>query len=458
MYQTYDLTNYQNAFELAITVAGGWAIGSFVMNRQNRFANKKQALLAEVHISYDDETEEIIVTDNSWLVTTDTPFRKADFYDGEIFDANIELFNNGYHNASIEQIKINPKIVADYGVNVVEHEHFKPQKITKYLNKYIIDFGQNFAGFVHFKVKDCAKNKKIIIRHAEVLDRTGDLNIRLLRSAKATITYISNGREFQEYKPSFTYMGFRYISVEGVELDNLEIEAIALYSNLETIGDFKCSNEKLNRLQKNIVWSSKSNFVDIPTDCPQRDERMGWTGDINIFCETAYFNFDMTRFLVKWLIDVKAEQGKGGGIPNTVPSNGYGFPLTMPKMAIDFWGDACITLPLQIYKETGRREILLFMYECMKKYINAEIFWANLFGIGKNRYIFKTIDSLHFGDWLAPDVNNMHAWQHRHKYTATVSLKYCLDKISETAKLLDLQQDKNKFNFLSEKVKNAFKT
>ena len=153
-------------------------------------------------------------------------------------------------------------------------------------------------------------------------------------------------------------MGFRYISVEGIRQEDIEVTALTLYSDIKEIGNFICSDERINRLQRNILWSSKSNFVEIPTDCPQRDERMGWTGDIAVFAPTACFNFDIGRFIKKWLIDVKAEQLPTGGIPNTVPAQGYGFPATMPSMAIDWWGDACVLVPWAQNMAAGDEQVL----------------------------------------------------------------------------------------------------
>ena len=163
--------------------------------------------------------------------------------------------------------------------------------------------------------------------------------------------------------------------------------------------------------------------MDIPTDCPQRDERMGWTGDIAVFAPTALFNFEMSAFLNKWLKDLRSEQLKTGGIPNTIPNQGYGFPITMPKMAIDFWGDAVILVPLALYNATGNLAFLKDNYESMRKYVKACIFWANLLSFGNHRYIWHTPSMLHFGDWVAPDVTKMSAWQKRSIYTATCSLK-----------------------------------
>lgn len=457
MYQVYDLTNkIQNGDKLNIVVAGGWAIGAYVMNRSNRFANDKQALKAEILIEYEDGSIQIIPTDESWLVNSNNQFKMCDFYDGETFDARLNFDTLEYHAASIEKLKVSPKLKADYGVKVVEHETFKPTFIKRIGDKEIYDFGQNFAGIVRFKAKNLKPGQEIIIRHAEVLTENGELDVKLLRSAKASIHYFAKGEKEEIYSPTFTYMGFRYIDVQGINKEDIEIKGVALYSDIDQCGDFDCSNDLINRLQKNIEWSSKSNFIDIPTDCPQRDERMGWTGDINVFAPTAYFNFAMTRFLNKWLKDVRAEQGKGGGIPNTVPSNSYGFPLTMPLMAIDFWGDACVNIPYDIYFETGDIDSLTDNYDTMKKYVDAESFWARLLSFGDNKYIFKTINMLHFGDWVAPDVNSMFAWQARHKWTATASMKLCSDKVSEIAKILNHKDEELYYKELSSSTSKAY--
>ncbi len=457
MYQVYDLTNdLKNNDKLNIVVAGGWAIGCFVMNRKNRNAHDRQALKAELLIEYEDGSVQIIPTDETWLVNSKNQFVASDFYDGETYDARLGFDKLEYHKATLEEVSISPTLKADYGVEVIEHEVFKPKYINKINGREIYDFGQNFAGIVRFKAKNLKEGQEIIIRHAEVLTKDGELDVKLLRSAKASLHYIAKGEKEEIYSPTFTYMGFRYIDITGINKEDIEIEGVALYSDLDQYGDFNCSNELINRLQKNIEWSSKSNFIDIPTDCPQRDERMGRTGDINVFSRTAYFNFDMTRFLNKWIEDVRAEQGRGGGIPNTVPKNGYGFPLTMPLMAIDFWGDACINVPYNVYFETGDLTSLTKNFEMMKSYVKAEAFWSKLFSLGDNRYIFKTINMLHFGDWVAPDVIKMSSWQARHKWTATASMKLCSDKVSEIAKILKNKDDEIYFNSLSEATAKAY--
>lgn len=452
-YQTYDVTPFMTGHDaLTATVAGGWAVGSFVFTRKNRVTADRQALLAELRIEYEDGSVEVIGTDSSWQVTEDSPVRMADIYDGETYDATKET--TGWHNAAPETLKITPAITAEYGAPVKAHEVMRPMAITTAKDGEVIyDFGQNFAGVIHMKLNGKA-GQVITVRHAEILNPDGTLNTTFLRTAKATATYICRDGE-QEYSPRFSYMGFRYAGVKGIDPKELEIEAVALCSDVAQHGGFHCSDEMLNKLQSNITWSAKSNFVDIPTDCPQRDERMGWTGDINVFAPTALYNFELSRFLEKWLRDVKAEQLPTGGLPNTVPVQGYGFPATMPEMAVDWWGDACVNVPWALYEATGNVDILRAMYPTMQKYVKACRFWAG-FGIGKHRYIWHTPAVLHFGDWVAPDVPKMSQWQGRSRYTATASLCNTSGRLAKIARLLGKDEDAAQYETLSAKVADAY--
>ena len=456
-YQTYDVTEcLKEHNQLTAVVAGGWAVGSFVFTRKNRVTADRQALLMELHIHYEDGTEEVIGTNDSWEVTEEGNFREADIYDGETFDATVNLDKITWRKAKKENLRVHPDILASYGAPVRAHEQMEAKRISENAGELIYDFGQNFAGVVQLHIKGHS-GQKIIVKHAEILNPDGTLNTAFLRTAKACATYICEDGE-QNYSPSLTYMGFRYISVVGIEKENVEVSAAALYSDMEQIGEFSCSNEKLNRLQQNIVWSSKSNFMDIPTDCPQRDERMGWTGDIAVFSPTACYNFDMSRFLDKWLKDVQAEQLSTGGIPNTVPAQGYGFPATMPTMALDFWGDACVLVPWAEYQARGDKRILEKCYPMMKKYVKACRFWAGLTGIGKNRYIWHTPSVLHFGDWVAPDVPKMSQWQGRSRWTATASLRNTSRITAKIAGILGEKEDEKQFAELSEHVADAYRS
>lgn len=259
----------------------------------------------------------------------------------------------------------------------------------------------------------------------------------------------------QTFSPRLTYMGFRYVSVEGVDRDHLRVAALALYSDLRETGSFSCSDERLNRLQENIRWGAKSNFVDIPTDCPQRDERMGWTGDIAVFAPTSCYNFDMGRFLRKWLRDVRSEQRRGGGIPVTVPAQGFGFPTTIPAMAVDFWGDACVLVPWALYQAEGDEDVLRENFDTMKRYVDACRFWAGL-GVGDHHYIWHTPAPLHFGDWVAPDVPQMGQWQARSKWTATASLRNTSSLVARIAHILGDREAEERYGRLSERVARAY--
>ena len=456
-YQTYDVTDaLQSENVIDVIVAGGWAVGSFVYTRVNRVAADRQALLLELRVTYTDGTSEVFGTDETWKVTEDGKFRMADLYDGETYDATVDENKIAWRNAIVEVPRTHPEPRAEIGAPVVAHERMTPVSCNKVGAAWIYDFGQNFAGVVSLKLTG-KRGQVVIVRHAEVLNPDGSLNVTFLRTAKATATYTCTDGE-QAYTPKLTYMGFRYVSVEGIEPEKVTVEALALYSEMEQIGSFSCSNEMLNQLQSNIVWGAKSNLVDIPTDCPQRDERMGWTGDIAVFGPTACFNFEIGRFLDKWLADVRAEQTKGGGLPNTVPANGFHFPMTMPDMAIDWWGDACVLVPWTQYQVSGDKTVLTENYEMMKKYVKACKFWANLIGVGKQRYIWHTPATFHFGDWVAPDVPKMTQWQKRSKWTATASLCHTSSVVAKVADLLDKPEEAKYYRTLSEKVADAYES
>lgn len=457
-YQTYDVTEQLKSSEgmeneLIAVVGGGWAVGSFTYKRVNRNYADRQALLCELRITYEDGSEEIIGTDESWEVTLDGAVRETEFYNGEIYDATVDMDKIAWHKASREQVKLQPEILAQYGAQVKAHEVFHPVSVTKAPSGVVIyDFGQNFAGVISAKIKG-KKGQKITFRHAEIL-MDGELFTKPLRSAKQEAVYICRDGE-QTWSPRMTYMGFRYVSMEGAEEQDVELSAIALYSDVEDNGEFSCSNELVNKLQSSIRWGAKSNFVDIPTDCPQRDERMGWTGDIALFSPTAAYNFDMSRFLEKWFKDVRSEQNKGGGIPVTVPLVVVpGQWEIMIPMAVDHWGDACILAPWAEYKMRGDLGLLKTMYPTMKRYMKACKFWASLGSVGKHKYIWKLLH--HYGDWCAPGIG-MWAWMGRGKWTATACMSHSSKILSQIAELLGEKEDAVYYRNLSEKTAEAYR-
>ena len=453
-YQFFDITNNVKTINyIRVDVAGGWAVGSYVMNRVNRISENKQSLSLKILIEYIDGTKEEIESNDLWFVSINTPYLDADLYDGEMFDATKNYDN--YVEAKIIKPRSRPLIKAMYGEPIVKINEIVPTYLYKSKNQIIYDLKQNIAGVIFLHIKKAVKGQKIIVHHAEILNHDKSLNTSFLRSAKARIEYICKDGE-QIYSPTFTYMGFRYISIEGIDRSDIEVKALVLSSNLIEKSTFECDNKLINRLNENIRYSSLANFLDIPTDCPQRDERMGWTGDIAVFAPTALYNLELEAFLKKWLLDLRSEQLKTGGVPNTIPSQGYGFPLTMPKMAIDFWGDASLMVPFSLFKATGDINIIKESYSSMKKYVNACLFWAHLLSFGHRRYIWHTPAIFHFGDWIAPDVSKMSDWQKRSIYTATASLKNTSSILVEAAKILNKKDDVDKYSKIINKIDAAF--
>lgn len=453
-YQTYDVTEQlSQSNEIIAVVGGGWAVGAFTYKRQNRVYANRQALKCECLISYIDGSQEWIASDDSWQVTLDGQYVETEFYNGEIFDARVHLDQIAWRKAALEKVKLNPQLIAQYGEPVRAHEVFEPLSVSRKGNKLIYDFGQNFAGVIEANIKG-HRDQKITFKHAEVL-MEGDLFTEPLRTAKQEAIYYCVEGD-QTYSPRMTYMGFRYVSVEGIDEADLQLKAIALYSDIEETGDFECSYPLINQLQKSIKWGAKSNFVDIPTDCPQRDERMGWTGDIALFASTAAFNFNTRRFLEKWLKDVKVEQTRGGGIPVTVPL--VRVPMQweiMIPMAVDHWGDACILVPWAEYMTRGDVSILKEMYPTMKKYIKACEFWAGLFSVGKRKHIWKLLH--HYGDWVAPE-SGLWDWMGRGKWTATACLSNSSRILSQIADLLGHQEDASYYQKLSQETADAYRS
>lgn len=453
-YQCYDVTDLiQKENRIMAVVAGGWAAGSYTYGRMNRLYTDRQAFLCELQIIYEDGSVEVISTDRTWQVTEEGNYRAAEFYDGEVYDASVDLERAEWRSAGIEKVKIHPELKIQYGVPVRAREKLLPVSVTRAGSGMLIyDFGQNFAGVISAKIRGI-KGQKVIFRHAEIL-MDGELFTEPLRTAKQQAVYICRDGE-QEYQPRLTYMGLRYVGVEGIDESDLELAAYAVYSDIKLSGDFRCSDERLNKLQKCILWGARSNFVDIPTDCPQRDERLGWTGDIALFSPTAAFNFDMSRFFDKWLKDMKSEQGRGGGIPMIVPH------VTIPTqfemivtMAVDHWGDACILVPWAEYRARGNKELLRKMYPVMKKYLKACEFWTKRSSPGRKHKIWRLL--FHYGDWCAPDTG-FHGWMKRGKWTATACLAHSANIVSEIAGLLGENEDQEYYRNLSMRTAEAYR-
>ena len=440
--------------ELLAVVAGGWAVGRTThvddtTKSKSKLSADRQALLCELHVEYGDGQRDVFGSDGRWEVSEDGPWRFADFFDGEVYDARRSLHQLNWRPAAEEKLRVKPKLSVRYGLPVTAHETLEPVAWTEAPSgELICDFGQNIAGVLFLKLRGKA-GREIVIRHAEAL-QNGELYVQNLRSAKQELRYICRDGE-QEYSPRFTYMGFRYAGIRGVSREDLELKAVAVYSDLETAGAFRCSNEDLNQLQSNLSWSGKDNFVDIPTDCPQRDERQGWTGDIALFSPTACFNFDMSRFLEKWLRDLASEQTATGAIPFVVPAR----KGVTPTLTTSCWGDSSILVPWALYMANGDRGLLERQYPSMKKYLADVKRWASLsLPFHGSRCILKL--PFQFGDWCAP-YGTLPDWLSKGPWIGTAYFYRSSLLMSRIALILGKEEDSRRYAAQAEKIRSVFR-
>ncbi|HEX7906006.1 MAG TPA: family 78 glycoside hydrolase catalytic domain, partial [Chitinophagaceae bacterium] len=329
-YQAYDVTGLlkDGANAIAVTLGDGWYRGNFSFDRRRNIYGKDIALLFQLEIVYADGTTATVASDASWKSSTGA-IRSNGIYLGETIDARQEKNGwtvAGYNDNNWTAVKTanfsKDILVATYNEPIKKHETFAPVKvITTPKEEKVIDFGQNLVGWVRLKVKGKAGDT-IKISHAEVLDKKGNFYTDNLRGAKAQAVYVLKGNAEELFEPHFTFFGFRYIKVEGItgELQPENFTAVALYSDMQQTGSFTSSDSLINQLQHNIEWGLRGNFLDVPTDCPQRDERMGWTGDAQAFFRTATFLRGVNNFFSKWLKDLSADQLKTGSVPHVIPN------------------------------------------------------------------------------------------------------------------------------------------
>jgi len=389
-YQEYDVADLlETDNTLEITVGRGWS-GVFTWYRHDAYpCYPSTAVICAIKLRFENGAEEVILSDESFEAAKSN-ILYSDIYDGEIYDAR--AYKKEWAPAAIIDY---PKdiLIPQQGEYVREIEEIKPVKYIKTLmNDKIIDFGQNLVGYVRLNINR-PDGTVLEMRHSEVLREKGSYVFYTdnLRSALQRVTYITGGGE-TEYKPHFTFQGFRYIRLDKWAGDvNLEdFTAVVVHSDMKRTGYFECSNEKVNKLFENIIWGQRGNFLDVPTDCPQRDERCGWTGDAQVFVRAASYNFDVKRFFEKWLADMAAEQFDDGGIPAVVPN-----PIGEIYANSAAWGDAAAICPWQIYLTYGDTSILAAQFECMEK-------WVNYIRDEADDNLIWT-DGIHFGDWLALD-------------------------------------------------------
>ncbi len=444
-YQTYDVTALLGADNvLCVTVANGWARGQMAVRHDiPDMYYTHTALVAELAITTEDGTVEYITTDEGWQVyTSEVTF--AQIYDGETIDKTHTPTLLG--NAVC--CRVETTLIPQEGEDITEQEQLAPLSlITTPRGERVIDFGQNMTGYVSLSIKG-KRGERVVFTCAEVLDKDGNFYNANYRTAKNRITYILSGKE-DFFKPGYSFQGFRYIRIEEYPdqpIDPNAFRAIAVHSDMKRTGEFSCGDPKINQLYHNVIWGQKCNYLDIPTDCPQRDERLGWTGDAQVFCRTAATNYNVLRFFKKWLGDLRAEQAKDGAVLGTCPEPYYyGDYCTRTSAG---WGDAVTIIPWTLYEIYGDEEILAENFEMMKKWVEY------MHGAGPEEYLW--LGGYHYGDWLAMDAGeDSYVGATSNDLVATAFFAHSVDLLVRAGEVLG--KDMTAYRDMHERVVAAFR-
>ena len=469
-YQAYDVTNLlqigKNTF--AATVSPGWYSGG--MNggspiHRYKFG-KDVSLLMQIEIEYANGKRSCIYTDGSWecCVPGEEVSAKAggiifaNIYDGQTIDARLidhSWASNNPQTVWNKKAKViemsKDHIIATINEPVKAYCSIPAQKfILTPKGEKVIDFGQNIVGWERVRLSG-KKGDQIRITHAEVLDKEGNFYTENMREAKTTSLFILKGEGKESFEPRHTFYGFRYIKIEGLEGDLSldDFEAVPICSGFDRIGEFSSSNPTINQLQHNIEWGFWDNFVDVPTDCPQRDERLGWTGDAQVFFRTASFLGRVDNFFNKWLADLKVDQLQDGRVPRVIPNT---HPNSDYRTAATGWADAATIIPWNHYMAFGNIQILEKQYDSMKNWVDYMISQS------KNRN-WQWNNGSHYGDWLFYSLSNDPGGQSA--VTSSHLVAQCffansVDIVSRTATLLGKQAEADYYTAIAQKVRKAY--
>lgn len=446
-YQTYDVTNNleigNNA--LGILLSEGWYKG-MGFDKPYKYGENLSALL-ELHVIYQDGKKEIFTTNEEWK-SGKSAFVSASIYNGETYDARLE---NNWSKAEFNDVDWEPvicslepdaEIVAQQNEPVRVTETIRPiEYIVTPKGEKVLDMGQNMVGRMKMRVT-APKGTKIILNHAEVLDKDGNFYTENLRTAKQEVIYITKGDGEETYAPTFTFQGFRYVKVEGYPTEDLpldQFEGEVIHSDMERTGEFFTDNELINRLHRNVVWGQRGNFVDVPTDCPQRNERLGWTGDAQVFIGTALYNYQGASFFKKWLSDLRVDQKPDGQVPFVVPD------IIPGDQVASGWNDAATIIPWVIYQVYGDKQILADQYESMKAWVEK------VRSLATNETVWEA--KIQFGDWLALDGDpHSPVGATPIPLIATAYHAYSTQILAKAAAVLGFEKDADEYFALYEKI------
>ncbi len=441
-YATIDVTGkLEKKNTLTVGVGQGWAVGYIGHVDTNHWYADHTSLIAWLDVLYTDGTKACVATDESWDVyNNEVTF--TEIYHGETVDKTLPIKKLGKAVRSVVKSKLIPQV----GEDITEQERLSP--ISYFVTpkgERVIDFGQNMTGYVELKIK-APRGSRIVLHHAEVLDKDGNFYTDNYRLARNEITYICSGDE-DSFKPSYTFQGYRYVQLveypfDEVELDNFR--SIAVNSDMKRTGRYRCGNEKINQLYHNVIWGQKSNYLDVPTDCPQRNERLGWTGDAQVFCRTAAINFDVEKFFEKWLGDVAIEQAKeNGAVRGVIP-----VAQPHPTRISAAWGDAATIIPWQLYEAYGSKKLLKKSLPMMKAWVDY------LRGFGPEEYLW--LGGYHYGDWLAMDAGeDSYVGATSNDLIASAFFAYSCELVVRAGDVLG--EDVEEYRDLYKKVRAAFR-
>ena len=448
-YQTYDVTALMQNGENAVgaVLADGWYAGYIGWGSKRTHYGSRLQLLAQIVLEYADGSRETLGTDSLWRGATG-PILASDMLMGETYDARLAM--PGWAGAGFDDSEWNPvtveaahdpavRRVAQIDPPVRVTEEITPVSVTQPLpGTHLFDLGQNMVGWVRLQVSG-PPGTMVQMRFGEMLTAEGGLYADNLRSAKATDTYILSGNGAETYEPHFTFHGFRYVEVTGYPGEP-SLEAIigcVLHSDTPKTGTFECSDPLVNQLVQNIDWGQRGNFLSVPTDCPQRDERLGWMGDAQIFVRTAAANRDVAAFFAKWMYDVAEAQSPEGGFSDVSPR------LVDPADGAPAWGDAGVIVPWTMYQVYGDTRILETHYDAMARWIdyldsaNPEHLWLH-----------RRVND--FGDWLSIDAET------DKDVLATAYFAYDVSLMAQIAEVLGRAEDAARFQALFAGIKTAF--
>ena len=424
-YQVYDVASLLKSGEnvILVTVADGWFKGKIASGCGCEYGDNP-GLLLEMDVTCTDGSIHKVISDEGFLFSYEGPIRRADLYNGQTVDARYEISGFATTEMDVTDWKQVHLIEQDMGVLAAQTDApiralAELDAVEVFANakgETIVDFGQGFAGHIRVTGINGEAGTELIFEHTEQLDKDGNFIYPLTDGEqRQKDIYILSGKGDESFEPTMTYHGFRYVRItcdQEIEWKIDQFKGIVVGTDNVTVGDFSCSDERLNRLQKNILWSQRSNMVGIPTDCPTR-EKAGWTGDVYVYCRTSCFNQDMLAFYEEWLKSVRAEQMENGGVQNTVPLiRNY---IQQLGGASTDWGDVIVELPWQLYQIYGDQKVLEDNYAAMKKwqtYLENEAKTGIAQGTEElserarenQQYLLNT--GFHFGDWLVPSVKN----------------------------------------------------